>query len=46
MRDKSKSFLREVFGGEVVLGEVKIQVAMEEVRMKVKVTGAEENTGL
>lgn len=46
MADRDKIFLRQVFGGEVVLGEAKVQGAMKEVRMKVKVTEAEENKGL
>lgn len=41
MEDGKKIFLRYIFGGEVILGEVKVQVNMKEVRVKVKDTGAE-----
>lgn len=43
MAARKQIFLKQGFGGEVVLGEVKVQVDMKEVR--VKVTGTE-NKGL
>lgn len=46
MGDRNIIRLRQVFDGEVVLGEIKVQVGMKKVRMKVKVTRAEENKGM
>lgn len=43
MGDRNIIRLRQVFDGEAVLGEIKVQVDMKKVRMKVKVTRAEEN---
>lgn len=46
MGDRNIIRLRQVFDGEVVLGEIKVRVGMKKVRMKVKVTRAEENKGM
>lgn len=46
MGDRNIIRLRQVFDGEAVLGEIKVQVDMKKVRMKVKVTRAEENKGM
>lgn len=46
MGDRNIIRLRQVFDGEVVLGEIKVRVDMKKVRMKVKVTRAEENKGM
>lgn len=46
MGDRNIIRLRQVFDGEAVLGEIKVQVGMKKVRMKVKVTRAEENKGM
>lgn len=46
MGDRNIIRLRQVFDGEAVLGEIKVRVDMKKVRMKVKVTRAEENKGM
>lgn len=46
MGDRNIIRLRQVFDGEAVLGEIKVRVGMKKVRMKVKVTRAEENKGM
>lgn len=46
MGDRNIIRLRQVFDGEAVLGEIKVQVDMKKVRMKVKVIRAEENKGM
>lgn len=37
MGDRNKTFLSQVFGGQLVLGEVKVQMGMKRVRVKVMV---------